>query len=65
MGGADCQLCEEQRLCGDRDLDQDTEEEEEGLVEDVEPVHVLVEGVEVHQPDQQGGVDDGLGDGDK
>ena len=62
VGGAGCQLCEEQGLCGDRDLDQDTEEEEEGLVDGGEPVHVLVEGVEVHQPDQQGGVEHGVGD---
>ena len=46
-------------------MDQDTEEEEEGLVEDGELVHVLVEGVEVHQPDQQGGVDQAVLDGDK
>ena len=48
---------DKKRLCGDSNLDQDTEEEKKGLIEGGD----LVEGLNVHQPDKQGREHDGVG----
>ena len=50
------QLCEQQDLDREEDLDQDAEEQKEDRIEGGEHVD------EVQQPDQYGGVDHGEGD---